>query len=182
MNDLLVRFGSVLDTAVVEIPVYEQRMEGGHLRVDSVARSRAILDTRRSQLQTQRHRNPAGRCLRPISRRIVTFHSIRFDSIVAVPCYVLWRIYLHCCRGIAERTLKELIDRHLAFNSNRLFKLLQVISVLNGDLIKQILPRIKQLVVITEAKRGTGIDSTLRLIFFFSFFFLFAQGNLWLVD
>lgn len=58
--------------------------------------------------------------------------------------------------------LKELIDRHLAFNSNRLFKLLEVISVLNNELVKKILPRIKELVVITEAKRGTGIDSTLR--------------------
>ena len=65
-------------------------------------------------------------------------------------------------RKFVEDALKELIDRHLAFNSNRLFKLLEVISVLNNQLVKQILPRIKELVVITEAKRGIGVDSTLR--------------------
>ena len=69
-------------------------------------------------------------------------------------------------RRVSERCLRDLIVRHLAFNSNRMFKLVEVISVLNADLVRRILPFLRDHVAITEAKRGTGIDSTLRSVFF----------------
>jgi len=66
---------------------------------------------------------------------------------------------------LAEQALNDLVSRHLAFSTSRLFKLLEVISVLNAELVKRSLPNIRDQVCITEAKRGTGQDTILRLLF-----------------
>lgn len=58
--------------------------------------------------------------------------------------------------------MKELVSRHMAFNSNRLFKLIETLSILNAELVKRILRKVRDQVAITEAKRGTGTDSILR--------------------
>lgn len=50
----------------------------------------------------------------------------------------------------------------MAFNSNRLFKVVETLTLMNADLVKRILPHLRDHVVITEAKRGTGVDSILR--------------------
>ena len=65
-------------------------------------------------------------------------------------------------REICEKALNELIERHLAFNSNRLFKLIEVVCVLNSPLVAQMVPVLRHNVQTTEAKRGTGADLTLR--------------------
>lgn len=82
---------------------------------------------------------------------------------------ILFRAYNSSrnCRKLAEEALSELVSRQLAFNSNRLFKLIEVVSFLNNDLVKRVLPNIKNQVAITEAKRGTGTDSTLRYVFIY---------------
>ena len=68
---------------------------------------------------------------------------------------------------LAEQALNDLVSRHLAFSTTRLFKLLEVISVLNAELVKRSLPKIRNQVCITEAKRGTGQDTILRFLFTF---------------
>jgi len=68
---------------------------------------------------------------------------------------------------LAEQALNDLVSRHLAFSTTRLFKLLEVISVLNAELVKRSLPKIRDQVCITEAKRGTGQDTILRYLFTF---------------
>ena len=76
-------------------------------------------------------------------------------------------IFLIHHRQLAEQAISDLVSRHLAFSTSRLFKLLEVISVLNGDLVRCSLPKIRDQVCITEAKRGTGQDTILRLEFHF---------------
>ena len=76
-------------------------------------------------------------------------------------------------RAVVEQALNELVGRHLAFNSNRLFKLMEVISFLNQDLVRRTLPKIREQVAVTEAKRGTGADSVLR----YQIYFLMCAGE-----
>lgn len=61
-----------------------------------------------------------------------------------------------------EQALNELIGRHLAFNSSKLFKIMEVISFLNADLVRRTLPKLREQVAVTELKRGIGTDSVLR--------------------
>lgn len=63
---------------------------------------------------------------------------------------------------MCERALKELVERHFAFNSLRLFRLMEAVGVLNGRLVGRLVPALHQQVHSTEAKRGTGADATLR--------------------
>lgn len=64
--------------------------------------------------------------------------------------------------AVMEQALNELIGRHLAFNSSKLFKLMEVISFLNADLVRRTLPKLREQVAVTELKRGIGTDSVLR--------------------
>lgn len=77
----------------------------------------------------------------------------------------LFEIVFPKLRTVVEQALSDFVGRHLAFNSNRLFKLIEVISFLNSDLVRRVLPKIREQVAITESKRGTGIDSILRYVF-----------------
>jgi predicted nucleotidyltransferase len=64
-----------------------------------------------------------------------------------------------------EQALNEFVGRHLAFNSSRLFKLMEVISFLNADLVRRTLPKLREQVAVTELKRGIGADSVLRYVY-----------------
>ncbi|XP_046635826.1 protein MMS22-like [Daphnia pulicaria] len=64
--------------------------------------------------------------------------------------------------AVMEQALNEFVGRHLAFNSSRLFKLMEVISFLNADLVRRTLPKLREQVAVTELKRGIGADSVLR--------------------
>ena len=81
---------------------------------------------------------------------------------------ILNNIFLIDHRQLAEEAINELVTRHLAFSTSRLFKVLEVISYLNVELVRSSLPKIRDQVCITEAKRGTGQDTILRLEFLLS--------------
>lgn len=61
-----------------------------------------------------------------------------------------------------HHSIIKVTDKHLRFNSNNYFQLIQIlIKIIPAD-IKAILPKIQQTVVTLEKIRGDGLDSTLR--------------------
>ena len=65
-----------------------------------------------------------------------------------------------------RKTLKEKLNSfliaNLAFNSERVFQSLTVVSMMNSDLISDLLPCVEAEVVKIETKRGSGRDPKLR--------------------
>lgn len=65
-------------------------------------------------------------------------------------------------REDVHRSITVVTEKHLTFNSNNYFQLIQIlIKIIPAD-IKVILPKIRQSVVSLEKIRGDGYDSTLR--------------------
>lgn len=65
-------------------------------------------------------------------------------------------------REDVHRSIMKVTDKHLTFNTNNYFQLIQVLIKIIPMDIKAILPKIQQTVISIEKIRGDGHDSTLR--------------------
>lgn len=61
-----------------------------------------------------------------------------------------------------QNSIIVVTEKHLAFNSNNLFQLLQILVKVIPTDMKELLPRIRQCVASVEKVRGVGFDSMLR--------------------
>ena len=64
-----------------------------------------------------------------------------------------------------SQKLRTFVNSNLAFNSERVFNSLKVISVLSKSVIIDVLPHVEVEVEKVEKKRGSGKDSKLRNAF-----------------
>ena len=65
-------------------------------------------------------------------------------------------------KQLVTQKLRTFVNFNLAFNSERVFNSLKVISVLNKSVIIDVLPHVGIEVEKVEKKRGSGKDSKLR--------------------
>lgn len=70
--------------------------------------------------------------------------------------------FYHVIREDVHESIIRVTEKHLNFNSNNYFQLIQILIKIIPVDIKIILPRIQQTVVSLEKIRGDGFDSTLR--------------------
>ena len=65
-------------------------------------------------------------------------------------------------RPMLEEKIKSFLAAHLAFNSERVFQTLTVVSVMNSSLVLDLLPQVEVEVAKIETKRGSGRDPKLQ--------------------
>ena len=65
-------------------------------------------------------------------------------------------------RLMIQQKLTSFLSANLAFNSERVFQTLAVVSVMNSGLVLDLLPQIEAQVAKIETKRGSGRDPKLH--------------------
>lgn len=69
--------------------------------------------------------------------------------------------YIHIHQNI-QLSIKNITSKHLAFNTNNYFQLINILQKYMPDDIKSVLPQIKDEISHVERMRGVGFDSKLR--------------------